>query len=50
MIPEEAKQAFSDPRRQLTPSARELERVTSFIRTHASWTGHEDNAYKSFQH
>jgi len=44
------KQSFSDPRRQLTPSARELEKVTSFIRTYTSWMEHEGNVYKSFQH
>ena len=33
MIPEEAKLTFSNSRRQLTPSAHELDEVTSFIQT-----------------
>ena len=46
MIPEEAKLTFSNSRRQLTSDAHELEEVTSFNRTYASWSGHEGNAYK----
>ena len=46
MTPEDAKQALSNPRRQLTSNAHELEEVTSFIQTYASCTRHEDNAYK----
>ena len=33
MIPEEAKQTFSNSRWQLASNARELEEVTSFIQT-----------------
>ena len=40
------KQTFSNSRRQLTSDAHELEEVTSFNRTYASWSGHEGNAYK----
>ena len=40
------KQTFSNSRRQLTSSARELEEVSSFIQTYTSWTGHEGIAYK----
>ena len=50
MIPEEATLTFSNPRQQLAPNAHELEEVTPFIQTYASWAGHEDNAYKSFQY
>ena len=50
MVLEEATLTFSNSRRLLASNAHELEEVTSFIRTYASGTGHEDNAYKSFQH
>ena len=40
------KQAFSNPRQQLTSNARELEEVTTFIHTYTSWAAHEGNAYK----
>ena len=50
MIPEEAELTFSNSRRQLTSSERELEEVTPFSRAYASWTEHEDNAYKTFQY
>ena len=50
VIPKEAKQTFSNSWRQLSPNTRGSEVVTSFIRTYASWTEHEDNAYISFQH
>mgnify|MGYP001507307552 CR=1 FL=1 len=49
MIPEEAKQTFSNSRRQLASNAHELEEVTSYIRHmlhELAWT----NAFKSFQH
>ena len=46
MIPEEAKQTFSNSRRQLTSNARELEEVTPSIQTYTSWAEHEGNAYK----
>ena len=36
MIPEEAKQTFSNSRRQLASNAHELEEVTSFIQAYAS--------------
>ena len=37
MIPKKATLTFSNPRRQLASNAHELEEVTSFIRTYASW-------------
>ena len=36
MIPKEATLSFSNPRRQLTSKARELEEVTTFIQTYTS--------------
>ena len=39
MIPEEAKTSFLEFTAATTPSARELEEVTSFIQTYTSWTG-----------
>src|SRR3954469_15164257 len=39
MIPEGAKQTFSNSRRQLTSDKRELEEVTSLIQTYTSLTG-----------
>ena len=46
MIPEEAKQAFSNSRQQLTSNARESKEVTSFIQTYTSETELEGIAYK----
>ena len=50
MILEEATLTFPNSRRQLASGAHELEGLTSFVQTYASRTGHEDNAYESFQY
>ena len=46
MIPEEAKQTFSNSRRQLTSNARESKGVTSFIQTYTLETKLEGIVYK----